>query len=115
MINAFEEGFLLGVLVGQGHFGGDGKQPQITLKMHVRHEKLMRWLIEKFPDSKLYGPYLHDSRNYYQWMARGRVLKNEILPILLKYFEFIDDHTKSRINDMCIRYKLLKESPLQTD
>src|SRR2546423_1884995 len=37
-------GYLIGVLAGEGHFGGDGRQPQVTLRMHVRHEKLFRWL-----------------------------------------------------------------------
>ncbi len=33
-----------GILVGEGHFGGDGRQPQVTLRMHVDHEALFRWL-----------------------------------------------------------------------
>ena len=107
MLNLFEEGFLIGILVGEGHFGGDGKKAQITLRMHVRHEKIFLWLIEKFPASKLYGPYLHGGRNYYQWMARGNFLKDEILPIIHKNFDIIDDHTKNRINEMCQKYKLL--------
>jgi hypothetical protein len=37
-------GFLLGLLVGEGHFGGDGRQPQISLRMHTKHERLFRWL-----------------------------------------------------------------------
>ena len=35
-----ERGLVAGVLIGEGHFGGDGKTPQITLRMHVRHEAL---------------------------------------------------------------------------
>jgi hypothetical protein len=107
MLNQFDEGFLVGVLIGEGHFGGDGKQPQITLRMHVRHEKLFLWFKEKFPESQLYGPYSHGGRNYYQWMARGKVLKEEILPIILKYFDVLDNHIQERINNMCIRYKLI--------
>ena len=40
--------------------------------MHVRHEALFRWLVERFPATRLYGPYHHGGRSYYQWMARGR-------------------------------------------
>ena len=36
----FERGVVVGLLVGQGSFGGDGKQPQVTLRMHTRHEAL---------------------------------------------------------------------------
>ena len=38
------QGLVAGVLIGEGSFGGDGKQPQITLRMHMRHEALFRWL-----------------------------------------------------------------------
>ena len=69
---AFDAGFLVGVLVGEGHFGGDGRQPQVTLRMHADHAALFRWLMERLPGSRLYGPYEHSGRRYYQWMARGR-------------------------------------------
>lgn len=106
MLSMFEEGFLSGILVGEGHFGGDGRQPQVTLRMHIRHEKLFLWLIEKFPNSKLYGPYHHGGRNYYQWMARGEALKSDILPILVRNFTFFDEHVKERIMGMCSKYKM---------
>ena len=105
-LDPVEEGFLIGVLVGEGHFGGDGKQPQITLRMHIRHEGLFRWLKEKFPNSKVYGPYSHGGRNYYQWMARGRLLHEEILPILFRHVGFVDDHVRARIENMCRLYRL---------
>ena len=78
----FEIGYLVGILVGEGHFGGDGRQPQITLRMHTDHERLFRWLEEKFPNSKLYGPYHHGGRSYFQWMARGAFLRDELVPLL---------------------------------
>src|ERR671939_36125 len=73
-LSDFDRGVLVGVLVGEGSFGGDGRQPHITLRMHVRHESLFRWLIDRFPDTRLYGPYTHGGRSYFQWMARGRAL-----------------------------------------
>ena len=71
MASEYELGLLVGLLVGEGHFGGDGRQPQITLRMHVRHEAMFHWIERTFPGGKLYGPYHHDGRHYYQWMARG--------------------------------------------
>lgn len=106
VLDALEEGFLIGVLVGEGHFGGDGKQAQVTLRMHVRHEKLFRWFQEKFPGSRLYGPYHHGGRHYYQWMVRGRALREELLPILFRNFNLMDDHTRDRILKMCTLYRL---------
>ena len=102
----FEEGFLLGILVGEGHFGGDGLQPQITLRMHERHEDLFRWLAAKVPGSKLYGPYHHGGRDYFQWMARGQVLRDEMLPFLARHLDVVDSHVKERIQGMIERYGL---------
>ncbi|MGO9307417.1 MAG: hypothetical protein ACLQDL_00155 [Spirochaetia bacterium] len=105
----FEEGFLLGILVGEGHFGGDGRQPQVTLRMHARHEELFRWLLVVVPGSALYGPYHHGGRNYFQWMTRGKTLREELLPILLRHFDSIDEHVRNRIQEMTTRYRLAEK------
>jgi hypothetical protein len=105
-MNEFEEGFLLGILVGEGHFGGDGLQPQVTLRMHVRHEELFRRLVASVPGSKLYGPYHHGGRDYYQWMVRGKVLREELLPLLKRHLHEVDAHVRGRILTMIDRYKL---------
>jgi len=81
-VSDFDAGFLVGLLVGEGHFGGDGRQPQVTLRMHTDHEALFRWLMSRFPESRLYGPYDHSGRRYYQWMARGPVLRERIVPLI---------------------------------
>jgi hypothetical protein len=81
-LDDFDAGFLVGILVGEGHFGGDGRQPQVTLRMHAEHAALFAWLTARFPRSRLYGPYEHSGRRYYQWMARGHFLREELLPIL---------------------------------
>lgn len=81
-ITPFDRGLVVGLLIGEGSFGGDGQQPQITLRMHVRHEALFRWLVALFPRTRLYGPYSHGDRSYYQWMARGRALVEDVLPVL---------------------------------
>jgi hypothetical protein len=106
----FEEGFLLGILVGEGHFGGDGLQPQVTLRMHVRHEDLFRWLLGVIPGSKLYGPYHHGHRNYYQWMSRGTSLRKELLPILFRRLDVADAHIRQRIEEMATHYKLAEKA-----
>ena len=105
-LSDFEEGFLLGILAGEGHFGGDGLQPQVTLRMHVRHSELFEWLEKKVPGSKLYGPYHHGGRNYYQWMARGQVLRDEMLPFLKRHLGDVDSHIRERITTMIEHYRL---------
>ena len=101
----FDAGLLIGILVGEGSFGGDGKQPQVTVRMHVRHEALFRWLVEKLPRSRLYGPYAHDGRRYYQWMARGPALVEDLLPILEERLTpELDGHAAARYAAMRERY-----------
>ncbi|UGS39323.1 hypothetical protein [Capillimicrobium parvum] len=104
-LDPFDEGFFVGVIVGEGHFGGDGRQPQVTLRMHTRHEALFRWLMERFPRTKLYGPYHHGGRSYYQWMARGRALVEDVLPVLeARVVGELDGHAASRLREMTERY-----------
>ena len=105
-LEPFEEGFLLGILVGEGHFGGDGLQPQVSLRMHARHEKLFSWIQQRVPGSKLYGPYHHGGRNYYQLMIRGQALRDDLLPLLVRNLPMLDDHIRQRIGDMISRYGL---------
>lgn len=105
-LDDFSVGYFLGLLVGEAHFGGDGKQAQVTLRMHVRHEKTFRWIERTFPGGKLYGPYDHGGRRYYQWMARGKYLRDEIVPLLIARIDHFDDHTRARIERMCATYKM---------
>jgi hypothetical protein len=103
----FTSGLVLGLLIGEGSFGGDGKQAQVTLRMHVRHEPLLRWIAATIPGGKLYGPYNHGGRHYYQWMARGEVLKNILVPLLDSLpFAKLDPHSHARYQKMKEQYKL---------
>jgi hypothetical protein len=100
----FDRGVLVGVLVGEGHFGGDGRQPQITLRMHTDHEALFEWIVEQF-GGRLYGPYNHSGRRYYQWMARGEFLRDELVPMLSERLK--PEHSAkayTRFNTMLARY-----------
>jgi len=103
----YEIGFLVGLLVGEGHFGGDGKQPQVTLRMHTAHKALFEWLVAHFPGGRLYGPYRHGGRSYYQWMARGAFLREELVPLLDERLgPELDGRTWKRYQEMKERYKL---------
>ena len=70
-MDQIQKGFILGFFAGQGSFGGDGRTPQLTLRMHTSHEPLLIKLCELFPGSQVYGPYSHGERTYLQWMLRG--------------------------------------------
>ena len=104
---SFDIGFLLGVLVGEGHFGGDGRQPHVTLRMHTDHKALFEWIMDRFPGGKLYGPYNHGGRRYYQWMARGDFLRNQLIPLLDQHLsEQLDAKAARRFREMKTRYSL---------
>jgi len=112
----FDHGFLLGVFVGEGHFGGDGRQPQVTLRMHVRHEPLLRYIMAVCGGGRLYGPYYHGDRHYFQLMFRGKVLRELVIPILdaLPWRE-IDPYSFERYEAMKARYrKFLSAEPAPT-
>jgi hypothetical protein len=104
-LTPFERGLFVGLMIGEGSFGGDGRQPQVTLRMHVRHEAIFRWLERTFPRSRLYGPYHHSGRSYFQWMARGRCLVEDVLPILeAEVLPELDGHAHARLAEMATRY-----------
>ena len=104
-LSDFDRGVIVGLLIGEGSFGGDGKQPQVTLRMHTRHEALFTWLLERFPESRLYGPYHHGGRSYYQWMARGRTLVRDVLPVLEQGIDGeLDSYAAERLDVMLQNY-----------
>lgn len=104
-VSDFDRGVIVGLLVGEGSFGGDGKQPQVTLRMHVRHEALFRWLVSRLPETRLYGPYTHGGRSYFQWMARGRALVRDLLPLLEEAVrDDLDEYAAARFRTMRERY-----------
>src|SRR3989338_10767640 len=108
-IDEFSMGFILGILIADGHFGGDGKQAQITLRMHVRHARLLAWMINVVPGSKLYGPYKHDGRNYFQWMVRGAPLKELVERFKHTTFEYLDPYSYERFQKMLKNYPALSK------
>jgi hypothetical protein len=105
-LSDLDAGYLLGLLVGEGHFGGDGRQPQVTLRMHTRHEGLFRWLERTVSGSTLYGPYHHGGRSYFQWMARGTALREVIVPVVAHHRALLDEHTWERFLAMCATYRI---------
>jgi hypothetical protein len=112
MPTQFDFGFLVGLLVGEGHFGGDGRQPHVTLRMHVRHQAIFDWLQRTFPGGRVYGPYHHGGRDYLQWMARGTFLRDELVPVLDRFLSpGLDQHGFDRYQLMKARYPQLAAGP----
>ena len=61
--------------------------------------------MERFPETRLYGPYHHGGRSYYQWMARGTALVRDVLPLLEGRLDRrVDGYAAERFEAMCSRY-----------
>ena len=69
-VTEFDLGYLIGLIVGEGSFTGDRKQPALSVKMHARDPEPLARLHELL-GGRIYGPYLHDGRNYSIWLLRG--------------------------------------------
>jgi hypothetical protein len=103
-MNSFERGFLVGFFVGQGSFGGDGKQPHIILRMHVQHSGLLDRLVKLIPGSKINGPYANGSKSYLQWSVRGIPMQNLVQSGVLEDLKDWDEDAYVRYRNMVDRY-----------
>jgi hypothetical protein len=73
--------------------------------MHTDHEALFRWLQARLPGGRLYGPYAHGGRSYYQWMVRGRYLREAVVPLLDRHLSpALDAKSFARYAAMKERY-----------
>jgi hypothetical protein len=102
-LSDFERGVVTGLFIGEASFTGDGREPWVAVQMHVRHEHLLRWLTGLFPSSRLYGPYVHDGRHSFMWLARGRCFRNEVMPQLAG-IERLCPHVGGRIERLDHQY-----------
>lgn len=73
----FTAGFVIGMVVGEGSFTGDGKTPTMEQKMHVRDRPILEFLCEQI-GGKVYGPYHHGGRHYLTWQLRGADLSRSL-------------------------------------
>src|SRR3954465_8639170 len=104
-LSSLEEGLIVGLVGGRGPFGGGGRKPQVTLRLHVRHENLLRWLTARVPGSRLYGPYDHGGRRYFQWMVRGGAALEGLPPRVGRHISpELDAHAYARLVGMTERY-----------
>src|SRR3954462_3495997 len=104
-LKGFERGLCVGLLRGEGGFGGDGRQPQVTVRMHTRHEALFRWLESRFPRCRLYGPYHHGGRSHSRGGARGGASVPDARPLLeAELHAGLDGHAAARLEAMLHDY-----------
>ena len=102
-------GFLLGLLVGEGHFGGDGRQPQVTLRMHVRHEETFEWLRRTYPAAPSTARTITAAVPTTSGRLAGRYLREYIVPLVERHRSLLDAYTAARFDTMCERYSIARE------
>jgi hypothetical protein len=84
--------------------------------MHTDHEAIFRWLERTFTGGRLYGPYDHGGRRYYQWMVRGSYLREVLVPILDRHLApWLDTKSHGRYVAMKERYGLGSTSSVAAD
>ena len=72
----------------------------------------MRWLEVRVPRSRLYGPYHHGDRHYFQWMVRGEALTEDLYPLLERHVgPDLDAHAYARIASMREKYQRALVAP----
>jgi hypothetical protein len=82
-VREFDIGYIMGLIVGQGSFTADRRQPYLQVKIHVRDPFPLRHLTEQL-GGRVYGPYRHQTRHYYTWLLRGPALRAAV-PIFRTY------------------------------
>jgi hypothetical protein len=82
-VQAFEIGYIMGLVVGAGSFTADRQQPSLQVKMHARDPFPLRYLSDRL-GGRVYGPYEHQGRRYYTWLLRGAPLRAAV-PVFRDY------------------------------
>lgn len=65
------QGYIIGLMIGEGTFTGDKKNPYIGARLHGYDPSPLE-ILQDFFGGKLYGPYHHDNRHYYFWKLHKR-------------------------------------------
>jgi hypothetical protein len=73
----------MGLIVGEGSFTGDRRQPSLEVKLHRRDLEPLEHL-QRMLGGRIFGPYARGGRNLYAYMLRGRELRRA-LPILQEF------------------------------
>lgn len=76
-VHEFEMGYIMGLVVGEGSFTSDRRQPCLQVKLHARDPFPLRFLADRL-GGRVYGPYHHESRSYFTWLLRGPALRSAL-------------------------------------
>lgn len=92
-ISDFDLGYIMGILVGEGSFTGDWRNPCLQIKLHQRDIAVLEFL-QNTLGGKIYGPYHHGDRHYSMWMLRGDEL-DQAIDLFVRYLP--SSHRRSQM------------------
>ena len=67
----------MGLIVGEGSFSGDLRQPSLCVALHASDPLPLADLRSVF-GGVIYGPYVHDGRHRCNWLLRGWQLQEAL-------------------------------------
>lgn len=76
-ISDFDLGYIMGIIVSEGSFTGDWRNPCLQIKLHQRDVAVLEFLRDTL-GGRLYGPYNHGGRHYSMWLLRGAELDRAV-------------------------------------
>jgi hypothetical protein len=76
-VDPFDEGYIAGLVVGEGCWTGDKHAPALAVKMHADDPQPIQHL-ERILGGRIYGPYRHGGRHYHLYLLRGVALRRAL-------------------------------------
>lgn len=73
----FEVGFVMGLIVGEGSFTGDGKTYAMEIKMHANDPEPIQY-VQRVLGGTIYGPYTRNKREFWHYLLRGFEMRKHI-------------------------------------
>ncbi len=77
ILSDFEIGYIIGLIVAEGSFTGDKKQPSLQLRTQQTDPEPIRH-VWRIIGGNLFGPYTHGDRTYSFVILRGEDLKDSL-------------------------------------
>jgi len=107
VVEAFDIGYLMGLIVGEGSFTGDRAAPVLSVKLHEEDPEPLQWLARSL-GGKVYGPYRYDRRHFFVYRLRGRALRSAI-PLFLAYLP--ESRKRRQFLGWLAKYELRADTP----
>lgn len=97
----FDLGYIMGIIVSEGSFTGDWRNPCLQIKLHQRDIAVLEFL-QSALGGKIYGPYHHGDRHYSMWMLRGDDL-DQAVDLFIRHLP--PSHRRAQFLSWLVKYK----------